>query len=1822
MSAGWRLRGLAAALATLLIGSLALAQADATRPGADPAAAPATATLRLLAPSPPAALRPGQSATQLADGRWLLLGGLDAAGLPVADAELVDARATAATIATIATTAGAPPEAKLIQARSGHTATLLPDGGVLVLGGVDAAGLVVVTPEYFNPLTARFAALAEPGLIARSGHSATVLANGRLLIAGGVDAHGRAVPEAELYDPLKHRIERFNAKLDVARLNHLAALLPSAKVLLWGGVDQSQLALDHGELYDPLSQRFSPLTGSAAGELANTLLPAGPPAVRDSQPAANEQSFPVDQALVLRFKQRMAVESLNPATVTLLGPHGAVALKVVAVEQGLLLFVTPLQDLLPDSRYTLFIHQARDQRQLALPFTSIGFSTAQLGRGATLVGAAEADGDLAGVPASGRAVADPAAAPLLSSVPVSAAVAIAAPLGVLERQAIAAAEAVVQSEVWLPDASNRQGDWRARRGNSPLQSLPPLQAPAGETALSGQVLGQNGRGLAHVRLSIGEQSAQSDATGRFLLRQLTPGIQVLEIDGAGARRADAQYGYYQVRVDVNARQTNVLHYTIWSSKLDPDGDLRLASPTTRETVVTSPRIPGLELRIPAGTVIRDHKGKIVTEINMTAIPTDRPPFPLPNLAVPTYFTIQPGGATLTSTNGQALKGARLIYPNFSGSAPGTRIDFWNYDTRGKGWYVYGQGTTSKDGRQVIPDADVVIYEFTGAMIALPSAAPPVGPPPGGCGGGGAGGGGGGGGDECDADPNQPPQPPGCAGDPVDCATGLFLQANTDLYIADIVPLKVARSYRPRDPTSRAFGIGSNLSYDFFLVGDTSPWTYQDLVLPDGGRIHYVRTSPGTGYNDAVYLHTASNTKYYGSTLRRGAGACYWQLSMKAGGQICFPESFLSANARAAAAISIADRNGNTLTLGRASNGNLTRITSPGGRYIELSYDSGNRVVKASDNIGRSVDYEYDGAGRLVKVTDPLRQTEAYTYDAAHNMLTVRDKRGNLMVSNVYDANHRVARQTYADGKTNLFSYQLDAGGAVLQTDVSNENGVVTRLVFGAGGQLRSVTRALGLPEQQVETLERAAGTGLLLSRTDALGRKTAYTYDDNGNMLTQTELAGTAAALTSSVSYTSDFNRLASVTDGLGHTRTLSYDVKGNLAQMRDATGKVTLVSHNGAGQLTALVDPLGRRTEFAYEGYDFAGRTDPLNRRTSIFTDAIGRMLSQTDALGNSVIYDTDALDRVSQVVDPLGQVTALTVDANGNTTQVRDAKGNLHQFRFDSRNALAGTVDPLLQNETVAYDAAHRVVGKTDRKGQTTQYAYDALDRLTGIGYADGASVSLSYDAGNRLTRIVDSVNGTITRSYDDFDRILQESGVKGSVAYTYLANGLRRSMTVAGQPTLSYSYDAANRLLRIDQAAGAANNNLARFITFAYDDAGRRLRTRYANGVQRSDSYDEAGQLRGIAYAKAAGGPIGDLAYTYDAAGRRVQTGGSLARSALPADLADSAVDAANRLTRVGAQTLSYDANGNLLDDGSQRYVWNARDQLLEIRNGAGALTASFSYDAMGRRQSKTVNGVASAYVYDGFNIVQELNGLTVDNSNPANVRANYLIGGVDEVLARWSGSGAAARMDSYLGDALGSVLRLTDGAGDKLVDYTYDPYGATTADAADGNPFQYTGRENDGNGLYYYRARYYAPALARFVSSDPIGLAAGVNTYAYVGGNPLGYTDPFGLDATIWSPGPGRSLRDGPRNGNWGGGRWSGGVSGGGTGTAPPTDSGDACYMRHDQCYDSNTPRATCDRRLVDELRALPNDPRQWPVPPRPGTEGDTRRYRDNAILLFR
>jgi RHS repeat-associated protein len=232
----------------------------------------------------------------------------------------------------------------------------------------------------------------------------------------------------------------------------------------------------------------------------------------------------------------------------------------------------------------------------------------------------------------------------------------------------------------------------------------------------------------------------------------------------------------------------------------------------------------------------------------------------------------------------------------------------------------------------------------------------------------------------------------------------------------------------------------------------------------------------------------------------------------------------------------------------------------------------------------------------------------------------------------------------------------------------------------------------------------------------------------------------------------------------------------------------------------------------------------------------------------------------------------------------------------------------------------------------------------------------------------------------------------------------------------------------------------------------------------------------------------------------------TGGSFARTLVPAAIPAADYDASNAQLAFGPVTQPFDANGSLLTQtdasGTTTYMWDARNRLASI--SGPAVAASFGYDAVGRRISKTINGVTTTFLYDGLDIIREGGG---------GGDASYLRTlNIDEALSRTDGSGTSA----YLADTLGSTVALADASGSPVTTFAYAPFGETSFSGTPSlNSVQFTGRENDGTGLYYYRARYYDPTRSRFVSQDPIGFESGVNFYGYAYDDPIRWADPSGL-----------------------------------------------------------------------------------------------------------
>jgi RHS repeat-associated protein len=724
------------------------------------------------------------------------------------------------------------------------------------------------------------------------------------------------------------------------------------------------------------------------------------------------------------------------------------------------------------------------------------------------------------------------------------------------------------------------------------------------------------------------------------------------------------------------------------------------------------------------------------------------------------------------------------------------------------------------------------------------------------------------------------------------------------------------------------------------------------------------------------------------------------------------------------------------------------------------------------------------------------------------MTSIKDPRGIVYLTNEYDSNGRVRKQTLADdtpgtmsdNPTFLFNYIQNSGGKVLQTDVTDPRGNVRRVTFNDQGLWLTDTLAVGTSEEQSVVLERQAKTNLIVNGIDALGRRTAFTYDSSGRILSVTNLALTSDAITTRYTYNS-FTP-SSITDPIGRTTYFGYDDNNMLVAVVDPLGRRTTFENNVQGQPILVTDPLGNKVSFEYQDGLISSFTDQKGRKITRTIDEVGRTVAVTDPAGRRTVLEYDPLNQLKKVTDPLSGVTEFTYDPNGNLLSVKDPRLKITSYTYDNMDRAITRTDALQGANSVEhfeYDIGGNLKKRTDRRGKVTVYDYDHLDRMKFAGFGETSpgvyesTINYTYDLADHLLTAVDSTGGTITLDYDDYDALISEATSLGTLSYTYDKVGRQKTMTVAGQSTVNYEYDDANRLKQISQGSAT--------VKFGYDDGDRLISKTLPNGVAAEYAYDAASQLTGITYRQGTT-VLGNLTYEYDTAGRRTKVGGTFARVALPQAVTTTTYNDANQLTQRSSTNLTYDANGNLTSDGVNTYTWNARNELVSV-SGTG-LSASFTYDAFGRRSAKTINGATTQFVYDGLNAVQEKVG-----GSPS---ANTLTAGVDQSLTRTDSNGPL----NFLTDGLGSTLSLTDANGTETTQYTYEPFGQTsTSGSASSNSAQFTGRENDGTGLYYYRARYYSPALQRFISEDPLGFSGGdLNLYAYTGNDPVNMVDPSG------------------------------------------------------------------------------------------------------------
>jgi RHS repeat-associated protein len=407
-----------------------------------------------------------------------------------------------------------------------------------------------------------------------------------------------------------------------------------------------------------------------------------------------------------------------------------------------------------------------------------------------------------------------------------------------------------------------------------------------------------------------------------------------------------------------------------------------------------------------------------------------------------------------------------------------------------------------------------------------------------------------------------------------------------------------------------------------------------------------------------------------------------------------------------------------------------------------------------------------------------------------------------------------------------------------------------------------------------------------------------------------------------------------------------------------------------------------------------------------------------------------------------------------------------------------------------TYNYDATTHlltsVVDSAAPGSQTWSYSYDAVDRLTSVTTPYGTVTAGLNDKINRRETLQAGSQGLITYGYDnDDDRVsILQNGATASLTYDALDRLSQQSLPATPNPvTTAWSFDAGGFLSSVTSTRNGTTLDSHSYTRDAVGNITQEVISGQGSSTS-SFGYDDLYRLTSANVAGTA------YSWAYDAVGNRTsQTVGGTTTT--------YTVDAADHLTGVNGSAVTSDANGSVTqDETGGLYTWDVRGRLVGLTKGGSS--DAFQYGPDGLRLNKSVGGVLTSYLLDGGQVVTDTIGGTAYQT---------LYGpGTDHALAR--------NGEFFLPNSLGSTTALTSSGGSVSQSYLYGPFGNLLNSPTDSNPFQFTGRENDGSGLLYYRARYYNPVWGRFVSADPLSIGATGNMALRAGGEAAGASGRWG------------------------------------------------------------------------------------------------------------
>ncbi|RDH96085.1 RHS repeat-associated protein [Curtobacterium sp. AG1037] len=805
---------------------------------------------------------------------------------------------------------------------------------------------------------------------------------------------------------------------------------------------------------------------------------------------------------------------------------------------------------------------------------------------------------------------------------------------------------------------------------------------------------------------------------------------------------------------------------------------------------------------------------------------------------------------------------------------------------------------------------------------------------------------------------------GFADDPVNTATGNFLEPEDDLTFGGAAAsLRFSRTYNSLDDRVGSFGLGWSSVLDIRLELSDE---LASIVLEDGRQVDFPREGDGWGRGVGQDLWLRRD----GTTL---------VVSDNTGGRWTFSAAgvWLSAGRGPGTGVSAL----------RDADDRITRLEHELGRALGVEYE-GDRVVSVSASDGRRVQYRYDDARRLVAAQDTVG-ARRYRWNDAGLIDQVTAATGVVECTNTYDGRGRVVEQRTPFGRTVRFSYLQGRVTSVSDADGGNAN----TWIADRKGRVVGIIDADGA--RQSMSYDRY---GHLVSVTERDGSVTVHGYDDRGR-------------------------RTRTVTPD-GADLTCGYDDQDRPTTVVTADGAIVEYEYRGDDRNPSVVtDPVGGRTLLEWRAGQLARCTDPTGVVVTFHHDDHGDLVAIEDADGGTASFTRDAAGRVVEAVTPLGARTTYRYDAAGLLTAREAPDGGVWRFEHDDAGRVIATTDPTGSRTAVEYGTHGEVTATIDPLGRRITTLFDDLGNVSAVTLPDGAEWRFVHDALSRLRTVIDPAGGSWNREYDAIGAVVatvDPTGVRtaaerkradGTTIVSSAFEDVSVRTDALGRPiglrqgdgsTTVTVRDAAGRIVEsLDGEGGltrierdlagriiAVTTPAGRTTTYTYDRCGRpetatdplggRTSLRYdADGrvVERTDANDDVERTEYDAVGRVTSVDVpgfGIIRYRYDRAGRVVEARDPrFGRRSFRYDAAGQLVAATNGLG--GVTRYEYDARGRLVRTTDPRGAVTTRTytELDKVASSTDPLgrTTSATYDAAGRQVSQTEpDGTVLRWEYD--------------------------------------------------------------------------------------------------------------------------------------------------------------------------------------------------------------------------------------------------------------